>query len=346
MSQSAWGDPVTKYFFDLGPDRVLDAVEAAGYVTTGMCYALNSYENRVYEVEIEEDEARGIVKKTPASLRRIVKFYRPGRWSREQILEEHEFIADLVAQEIPAVAPLPFDSAETLAQVPGTELWYAIFPKVGGRVPEELGEESLHQLGRLLARLHNVGASKQAPHRVKLTPETYGLANLEYLLSEKKIPAEIEDFYAQTVREICKLSEPMFAEASYHRVHGDCHAGNLLWDGQFLKLVDFDDMVRAPAVQDLWLLLPGEGEERRLALESVLSGYEQMRPFDRATIRLIEPLRALRFIHFTAWIARRWEDPAFPPAFPHFGTGQYWNQMLRDLQEQLSLIREAAYGGY
>lgn len=340
MSKSAWGDPVTQYFFGLDPGRVLDAVEAAGYLCTGMCYALNSYENRVYEVEVEEDESRGIVKKDASSLRRVVKFYRPGRWSREQILEEHQFIADLVADEVPAVAPLPFDDGSTLGQVPDTALFYAIFPKVGGRAPEELPDDKLLWLGRLLARLHNVGAAREATHRIALTPQTYGLANLEFLLEEDWLPPGLRQTYENTVREICRLSEPLFGDVATHRIHGDCHPGNLLWDVKGPFLVDFDDMVRGPAVQDFWLLVPGRGEEVRRNLSVLIEGYEEMRSFDWSTLRLIEPLRALRFIHFSAWIARRWKDPAFPAAFPQFSSPRYWEEMTSDLHEQLTLIRE------
>lgn len=344
MHESAWGDPQTKYFFGLGPDRVLDAVEAAGYVCTGLCYPLNSYENRVYEVEVEEDPDLGVIKTDASSLRRIVKFYRPGRWSREQIEEEHRFLAELVDAEIPAVPPLSFPDGETLWEAPDAGVWYTIFPKVGGRMNDELNADQLEMLGRLLARLHNVGASGAAPHRPALTPSTYGLANLNYLLEHDQLPAELRDSFTGAVGEICRLSEPLFERADYHRVHGDCHLGNILWDRGRPFLVDFDDLVRAPAVQDLWLLVPGRDEESRRNLALVIESYEQLRAFDRGQFALIEPLRALRFVHFAAWIARRWQDPAFPQAFPHFGTQQYWAELTRDLHEQLALIREGPAG--
>jgi Ser/Thr protein kinase RdoA (MazF antagonist) len=343
MSQAkggAWGDSKTRFFFEITPERVLEAVESGGFECTGRCMQLNSFENRVYDVELELDDASH---KAPFN-RRIVKFYRPGRWTREQILEEHEFLADLRESEIPAIAPLPFPDGETLKLTPQGGIWYALFPKVGGRAPDELTDDQLRRIGMLLARIHNVGAAKAAPNRIELTPSTYGLQNLEYLLSQW-IPAEMRAKYEATVREICTIVQPWFDELPAKevlRTHGDCHLGNLLWnqDGPFF--LDFDDMVRAPAAQDIWLLTPGRDQETKLARETLLEGYSDFRAFDRSTLRLIEPLRALRFVHYTAWIARRWEDPAFPAAFPEFGSHHYWADETNDLEEQLRLIREAA----
>jgi len=343
-AQSAWGDPITQYFFDLGPERVLDAVEAAGYRCTGLVYALNSYENRVYDVEVENDAEGAGEGRVPLNLRRIVKFYRPGRWSKEQILEEHEFMRELGEAEVPAVAPLSFPDGTTLRETPGAKLWYTLFPKVGGRVPDELSAEQLEWIGRLLARLHNVGASHPARHRIELTPATYGLANLEYLLEGNWLPPEVRANYEQYAREICRLAEPLFREIRPIRIHGDCHMGNLLWDKPGPFLVDFDDMVRGPEVQDFWLLLPGRGEDVRESLDALLRGYETLRPFARTQLKLIEILRALRFVHFSAWIARRWKDPAFPGAFPDFNTPRYWDEKTRDLREQLSLILQEMQG--
>ncbi|MEW6776945.1 MAG: serine/threonine protein kinase [Bdellovibrionota bacterium] len=340
MTTSAWGDPITKHFFALTPNEVLAAIEEAGYRCTGLCYPLGSYENRVYEVEVEEDPSRGIVKKDVSSLRRVVKFYRPGRWTREQILEEHQFLAELSENEVPVIVPLPLSEGKTLGTNKQTGLFYALFPKVGGRAPEDLSEDQFQWLGRLLGRLHNVGAAKLAPHRVRLTPETYGLSNLNYLLEQNQLPAEMRPAYEAAVREICRLSEPLFAKTKTLRIHGDCHAGNILWGKSGPFLLDFDDMVMGPAAQDLWLLLPGRDEEGKAALEALLEGYGQMRGFDREELRLIEPLRALRFVHYSAWLARRWSDPAFPRAFPHFGTPKYWGEMTRDLQQQAVLVRE------
>ena len=337
MSGGAWGDS-TQFFFEITPERVLEAVESGGFQCTGRCMQLNSFENRVYDVELELEDGP---MQAPLN-RRIVKFYRPGRWTREQILEEHEFLRDLRAAEIPAIAPIEFPDGETLKLTPSGGIWYALFPKVGGRAPDELTDDQLRRIGMLLARIHNVGAGKKARQRIELNPATYGLQNLEYLLA-KWIPLEFRGKYEATVREICSIVEPWFKdlpEKSIHRVHGDCHLGNLLWNQEGPFFLDFDDMVRAPAAQDIWLLTPGRDSDTKRQREIMLEGYEDFRALDRSTLRLIEPLRALRFVHYTAWIARRWEDPAFPAAFPEFGSHHYWADETQDLLEQLRLIRE------
>ena len=329
---------VSQFFYDLTPDRVLEAVETAGFRVTGRCQALASFENRVYDVELErEDDAPAA--RSPSEQRRVVKFYRPGRWSREQILEEHRFILDLVEKEVPVVAPLEFPDGGTLRTTSFGEIHYAVFPKVGGRAPDELSQDSLRQIGRLLGRIHNAGASREAPHRVVLGPESYGTANLKFLLDRDFIPHELQGRYRHAVEKICDLAMPHFDAARKHRLHGDCHLGNLLFDGiSRFFFVDFDDMVEGPAVQDLWLLIPSRGMEAQMSWNALLDGYEEMRVFDRNTLALVEPLRALRFVHYSAWIARRWEDPAFPLAFPQFGTYLYWKDMTIDLEEQLRLV--------
>lgn len=337
---SAWGELETKYFFELTPDRILTAVEASGLRCTGRVSALNSMENRVYDIEIEtaEEPRRG----RAWEKFRIAKFYRPGRWSAEQIREEHTFLTELQELDIPVVPPIVFDDGETLRRMPDVDIWYALFPKVGGRSPfaDELTDEQLLRVGRLLGRMHNVGAVRAAPARVKLSPESYGIENLRYLIDSKTLPDEIEAAYKSIVEQICALCAPLFSRVPHHRIHGDAHLGNLLWgdDGPFW--VDFDDMVTGPAVQDLWLISAGRDAPAKRQLELVVSGYEQMRSFDRSALALIEPLRALRFIHFSAWIARRWTDPAFPRTFPNFGTPRYWQEQLVDLREQLALIQE------
>lgn len=344
MTQSAWGDERTRFFFELTPDRVLEAVEESGFRCTGLCIGLNSFENRVYEVELETDGAPPSKASERLANRRIVKFYRPGRWTREQILEEHLFIQDLNEAEIPAVAPLRFPDGATLRQTPGSGIWYTLFPKIGGRAPDELDADQLVRIGRLLGRMHGVGAARAAVHRVEIGPETYGRANLKFLSDGDWVPAELRTRFADVVSAICEAAAGLFAGVAMHRIHGDCHLGNLLWSERGPFFVDFDDMLRGPAVQDLWLLIPGRDEGAREKLELMLSGYEEMRGFDRRTLRLVEPLRALRFVHFCAWIARRWEDPAFPLAFPQFGTPRYWNELTLDLEEQLRLIRPEGAG--
>lgn len=333
MSLSGWGNSSTKFFFELTPDRVLDAVETAGIQCTGRCQPLNSFENRVYDVEIEWDGPGKPA--TPSENHRVVKFYRPGRWSREQILDEHQFLADLAEREIPAVAPAKFPDGATLKTL-DSGIHYCLFPKVGGRAPDELDDEKLKRVGRLLARIHQVGRARSADHRIALTPDTYGIANLDFLLEKGLIPNEFRDRYAAAARAICEMTAPWFKETETQRIHGDCHLGNLLFGSSSAFFVDFDDMVVGPPVQDLWLLLPGRDRQK---LEVLLEGYEEIGDFDRSTLKLIEPLRALRFIHYTGWIARRWDDPAFPQAFPHFGSYRYWNDETEDLERQWHRIR-------
>ena len=336
---SAWGDKETEFFYELTPDRIIEAAERIGVRCTGRSMALNSMENRVYEVEIEVPDSAAL--KSPSEKSRVVKFYRPGRWSREQILEEHRFLLDLQAGDVPVVAPLRFPDGSTLQNAPGTEVWFTVFPKVGGRHPDEMNPEQLLRVGRQLARLHNVGAERDAPHRVRLDLETYGYRNLDFLLESEALPERIEEAYAETVEEICELSEPLFEEATVQRIHGDCHLGNLIWSEEHGPFwVDFDDMVVGPPIQDLWLIVSGRDEESVERREILCQGYEEMRDLDRRSARLIEPLRALRFVHFSAWIAKRWSDPAFPRRFEHFGTESYWQEQLGDLRDQLELIRE------
>ena len=344
--RSFQGVDQTRYFFELTPDRVLDAAESAGFRCTGRALALNSFEHRVYDVEIEDavdvPEASPGFNLPQAALyakRRVIKFYRPGRWSREQILEEHAFLRELLEAEIPAVAPLPFSGGSTLRKLEPAGIFYAVFPKVGGRAPDELSDEQLRRVGRLLGRIHNVGASRRAEHRVIIGPVSYGLSELEFLLQGNFIPIEFQSRYMQAAEEICRRVQPWFDGAPIHRIHGDCHLGNLLWNKEGPFFVDFDDMVRGPAVQDVWMLVPGRDHEALRQRTILLEGYREMRDFDVSGLKLIEPLRALRYIHYTAWVARRWSDPAFPLAFPEFGSHQYWQDETEDLEEQLRYVK-------
>lgn len=328
----------TKFFFELTPERVLDAVEALGTRCTGRVLALNSLENRVYEVELDIDLPEGAGRWDAF---RVVKFYRPGRWTKEQILEEHTFLADCRGVEIPVVTPLVFPNGTTLGEVGGAGIWYAIFPKVGGRILDEMSDDELRQIGRLLARMHAVGGASRFKHRIKLTPESYGHANLAFLSEQKLLPPSIELHYRGVAERILKMSEPWFRETTTQRIHGDCHIGNILWHAKGCFIVDFDDSLEGPCAQDLWLLTPGRDEESLRRRERLLEGYEMMRSFDRGSLRLIEPLRALRMIHFTTWIAKRFEDPAFKQIFVDYGTERYWREQLIALQE----VEEALAGG-
>ncbi|MEE8311059.1 MAG: serine/threonine protein kinase [Candidatus Binatia bacterium] len=338
-SYGAWGETETRYFYELTPDRILDAIEAAGLRPTGRCYALNSMENRVYDVEVEIDETP----RTPSDRFRVVKFYRPGRWSDDQILAEHEFLAQLASHELPVEPPVVMDVGSTLAVIEGTGLRYALWPRIGGRIADELDDEKLRRLGRLMARVHSVGAAGEAPERIRLDVDTYGRQNLAYLLDNDVLPPEVRDAYRSLVEQLCDTVAPWFEAAAYQRIHGDCHVGNVLWRDDDPFLVDFDDMVRGPCVQDMWLIVPGRDERALADRETFLEAYEQLCEFDRSTLKLVEPLRALRYIHFTAWIARRYDDPAFKRVFTDFGTERYWFEQVSGLREQIGLIQESAW---
>jgi Ser/Thr protein kinase RdoA (MazF antagonist) len=335
MTHTAWGNRETSYFYSLTPDKVLSAVETAGYRCTGRTMAMNSMENRVYDVEIDLDGEKAASKSDHF---RIVKFYRPGRWTREQIQEEHDFLRDLRDNDIPVVAPEVLENGKTIGIVPEVEIFYSVFPKVGGRSPDEMDGQQLEIVGRLLARLHGVGRIREAKSRIPIDEVTYGVNNLKYLLDAQTIPLDLKSRYQKAAEEVVKLADPLLKRFPKQRLHGDCHLGNLLWGPQGPFWVDFDDMVVGPCIQDIWLVVPGRdayGIEQR---EILLDAYSSMNTFDRASLALIEPLRALRFIHFSAWISRRWKDPAFPRAFPNFNSWDYWNEQTLDLEEQVRLI--------
>lgn len=336
MSKSLWGDQPTQYFSMLSPDLILQSIDRLGFKTTGRCLTLNSMENRVFELEIEVDESKI---KSISEKFIIAKFYRPGRWNKQQIQEEHDFLWDLKHQEIPVIAPLKIAN-QTLFFDEATQLFYCIFPKQGGRIIDEYHEQHLLQLGRLLARLHQVGQNKNATHRLSLDIETYGLQNLNYLMNNHILPPYLEKSYHQTALDIFKLATPLFKHIQLQRIHGDCHLGNILFKEQQAFLIDFDDMVVGPCMQDLWLVVPGNDQESRVNREILLEGYESMKNFNRQELKIIEVLRALRYLHFSAWIAKRWQDPAFPRAFAHFGSDQYWKSQLEDLINQRDLIAQ------
>jgi Ser/Thr protein kinase RdoA (MazF antagonist) len=315
-------------FFTLTPDALLGCVEAAlGGRATGRTFTLNSMENRVYEIELEDER------------RVVTKFYRPGRWSREAILDEHGFLAELVAAEIPAVAPLQLAGGSTLSQTPDG-IWFAVFEKVRGRSLQELDDLQLQQAGRLLARIHNVGESAPATHRARITPQ-WALDSLAILDERGAIDIQCQSRYRRAVETIVQKMEPLFKNVPAHRVHGDCHLANLLWQNERPFFLDFDDMVTAPAVQDIWMVVRGRDEDAVRMRDVMLDAYQTMRTFDRATLRLVEPLRALRMIHYSAWIAKRWEDPIFKRTFPEFVTYPYWAEEVDTLEEQLRLIEAA-----
>lgn len=320
----------------LTPDVVLDALASVGLYGDGRLLALSSYENRVYQVHLEDAfEGAPIV---------VAKFYRPQRWSEAQILEEHAFARELQAGEVPAVAPLA-PQGETLHHHAGFA--FSVSPRRGGRAPELDDGEVLEWIGRFLARLHIVGA--QAPFRTRpaLDLASFGQEPRGWLLAHHAIPLEVQSAWQRVCDQALERIRIAFADAQEAgvrsiRLHGDCHPGNILWTPDAgPHFVDLDDARSAPAVQDLWMLLSGERAQRQKQLGALLDGYEQMREFDRAELALIEPLRTLRLIHYSAWLARRWDDPAFPMAFPWFGTPDYWRGQVQMLEDQLEMMDEA-----
>jgi Ser/Thr protein kinase RdoA (MazF antagonist) len=334
------GKKGTVPFSELTPDVIVDAIEAAGYPCDGRVLALGSYENRVYQVGVEEAE--------PV----VVKFYRPGRWTDEAIQEEHDFALELEAAEIPVIAPVkkgtvPFSGEKgdsplfqpTLLHHQGFR--YAIYPRRGGQWPELGTADERQWMGRFLGRIHLVGSRGRFQHRPRLSPEAMGRGSVEYLLEAECIPEYIEHRYEQVVGQLLDEVDSAFeaaGELRYIRIHGDCHRNNVLWTPTGPHFVDLDDCMMGPAIQDLWMLLAGTAAEMRTQLDDLLEGYAQFADFDYREAALIEPLRALRMVHYAAWLARRWDDPAFPMAFPWFGEVRYWERHTAELEEQLNTL--------
>ena len=315
-------------FANLDPDRILEAVEFLGFDCDGRVLALNSYENRVYRVCREND----------APL--VAKFYRPQRWTDAAILEEHAFSAELAAADISVVAPININD-RTLHH--DEALRFALFPMQGGHAPEPGDKETLIHIGRALGRMHSVGASKDFIHRETLSIENKAEASVHYLLQAHWLPLELEEnFIALSEQLIDEMENAWQLAGDFEslRLHGDCHPGNLLWRNDTVHFVDLDDALTGPAMQDLWMLLNGSRETRAKQIAWLLEGYETFRKFNRAELHLIEALRAMRIIHYHAWIARRWHDPAFPAAFPWFESSRHWEGVITQLQEQLAVMRE------
>jgi Ser/Thr protein kinase RdoA (MazF antagonist) len=316
----------------LTPDVVLDALSSVGLHGDGRLMALSSYENRVYQVQLEDPyEGNDSV---------VAKFYRPGRWSEAQILEEHSFSAELMAAEVPAVGPLAL-AGRTLNEHAGFR--FSVSPRRGGRRPELDDFEVLEWIGRFLARIHTVGAAEPFATRPELDVQTFAIEPREWLLAHDAIPLDVQGSWLKQCNEAIAMIEAALRDhpARRIRLHGDCHPGNILWTpDQGPHFVDLDDACTGPAVQDLWMLLSGERRERNQQLGALVDGYEQFREFDRRELALLEPLRTLRLIHYSAWLARRWDDPAFPPTFPWFGSSDYWQGQVQMLEEQIEAMAE------
>ncbi len=318
----------TLAFAELQPDDILGALENIGFPCDGRFLALNSYENRVYQVGIEDQQ--------PV----VAKFYRPDRWSDDAILEEHSFTQELADQEIPVVAPLDIDG-RTLHQV--GPFRFSVCPRRGGRAPDLDNMDLQRQLGRLIARIHLQGETDTFRHRPFIDIEAYGIRSCEYLLSNGFVPAELHDAYEAITDLLFDNIEACYERAGdvrTIRLHADFHPGNVLVAGEQLHIVDLDDARSGPAVQDLWMFLSGDRQEQTPQLLTLLQGYQEFRRFDARELNLIEALRTLRIMHYAAWLARRWEDPAFKTAFPWFHSPRYWDEHILALREQAALMQE------
>jgi Ser/Thr protein kinase RdoA (MazF antagonist) len=317
-------------FAQLEPGCILDTLEAAGWRGDGRLLALNSYENRVYQVWLEDGSSV------------IVKFYRPQRWSDAQILEEHRFTLELAGHEIPVVAPI--EAAGTTLHSP--DGWrFAVYPRRGGRAPELEDPETLAWLGRFIGRIHAVGAIAPFRERPVLDIQAFGREPRDWLLAHEALPPDLLPAWKAVVEQCIDAVQAAFDRVGPTctiRLHGDCHAGNVLWTDDGPHFVDFDDARMGPAVQDLWMLLSGDTQDMTRQLVEVLDGYRDFMDFDRRELQLIEPLRTLRLIHYSAWVARRWTDRAFPAAFPWFGTARYWQDRILELREQVAAMSEPA----
>jgi Ser/Thr protein kinase RdoA (MazF antagonist) len=326
----------------LTPDAVLDALESAGVRGDGRLLALNSYENRVYQVYVE-DAAPAAGEGVPPSIV-VAKFYRPARWTDAQILEEHAFALELAAREIPVVAPLVL-GGRTMHEHGGFR--FAVYPRRGGRMPELDDPEVLEWLGRFIGRIHAVGAVEPFAARPALDIATFGVEPRDWLLGHGFIPPDLLPAWRSVVDLALDGVRRCYDRAGAVRairLHGDCHSGNILWTDDGPHFVDLDDARMGPAMQDLWMLVAGDRAAMTKALSDVLAGYEDFAELDRRELALLEALRTLRLIHYSAWLARRWDDPAFPAAFPWFNTQRYWQDRILELREQVALMDEPPLG--
>ncbi|MCK4838252.1 MAG: serine/threonine protein kinase [Desulfobulbaceae bacterium] len=314
-------------FLNLHPETIISlAEEGLGEDFSGICRPLNSYINRVYELE------------TRAGAGIIIKFYRPTRWKREALLDEHDFLLELTEAEIPVIAPLRLSNSATLGT--SRNINYALFPKKGGRFVCEYSEDQWLELGRLLARTHAIGALKCPRDRVTIHPHSITVSQLDLLEDGAFVPAELAADFFETARTIVKEIAPLFADTEMIRIHGDCHFSNIIHrPDESFHLIDFDDFGMGPPVHDLWMLLPDHPNRSLYEIDLFMEGYETFRPFDRGSLKLIEPLRAMRYIHFIAWCAHQVMDGGEPPT-PDWGSFAYWATETKDLREQLTRIRE------
>ena len=311
----------------LTPTLILDAIESAGFRCDGRLIALNSYENRVYQAWLDDGSAL------------VAKFYRPGRWSDAAIREEHELAMELAQAELPVVAPIVRGS--TLFE--HASFRFALYPKRPGRTPELDDDDTLRWLGRFIARIHAIGATRAFAHRPALDIRSFGRAPARYVIDNDFVPPDLVATYESVVDDVLERVERAYERAGRVRairLHGDCHSGNILWTDEGPHFVDLDDARMGPAVQDLWMWLSGSRDEMQRQLNAVAEGYRQFRELDPAELWLIEALRTLRLIHYSGWLAQRWDDPAFPQSFPFFNTQRYWQDQILALREQAAVLDE------
>ena len=313
-------------FEDLTPDLILDAIESVGIYAESGLLALNSYENRVYQFKAED------------GLRYVVKFYRPERWSKAQIQEEHDFAFELAEAEVPVVAPIKHNG-ESLFEHQGYV--FVLFPSVGGRQFEVDNLDQLDVMGRLIGRMHQVAKSKAFEPRPTFSCEEYLHTAKVHLQKSNLVPMGISTAFYTILDLVIEQAQAQYKNVQGIRLHGDCHAGNILWAGEALMFVDLDDARQGPAIQDLWMMLSGDRQTQLLQLDTLVNAYEEFCDFDHTQLKLIEPLRAMRIIHYMGWVAKRWSDPAFVRNFSWFAEDKYWEQQILALKEQFAALQEA-----